>query len=504
MSTVRAAERRTPVAAYDPAPPLDDLARRAAAGELLVCWDRTPLQHGQNGAYAAPVVLAGWAYSRDDVVEVWVVVDGTTWVQAAHRLYRADLIQALDAREAGHGGFRACLTAEDCPPGRHEIEVIAVDGSGRAVGVSGTIEVVVDRDLGGPGEAADLPLPAPTLDGGGERYVPELNAATMMEAEHQARYRWACALAASRTVLDAGCGVGWGTKLLLDAGAAAATGLDLSEQALESARDRTAGRATLVRGDLQQMPFEDDSFGLVVCFEAIEHVEEPGTALDELRRVLAPGGVLLISSPNRGVYPDGNPFHLNEYSSEELEDALRARFAHVDVYRQQTHVGSLLADEATFALEDPATTVAADLRKSVGGGPGDELYTVAAASDQPLPELPSLAVLTDAAEVRHWSEALVELERRALAAETSVAVATGEIGVLRFEHDKAQVALQASDRARRAVEAEAAELRAALEQAGRERDETRRWLDQHRRSLSWRLTAPLRAAKRSLNARGER
>lgn len=495
-----------PVAGFGPAPPLTELADRVANGELLVCWDPPELALTPGDQLVAPLIVSGWAHARDGIVAVWISIDDTTWVQAVHNQWRPDLVRALQTREAMHGGFRAVLTPSELPPGRHDVAVIAVDGLGRAAGVRGTVEIAATRNQGGPQDAADPSLPRPVvpLDGNGERFVPELHTSATIEAEHQTRYQWACALAAGRTVLDAGCGVGWGSALLLEAGAASVTGLDLSELALESARERTAGRATLVRGDLQAPPFKDDSFDLVVCFEAIEHVEDPEQALDELRRVLRPDGILLISSPNRGVYPTGNPFHLHEYTSQELEDTLRNRFANVVPYRQQTHVGSLLVADADFAITDPGTPLAADVRKTVGGEPGDELYTVVACSDGPVPELHGVAALTAAADIKAWIETTIALERRALLAEADYANVNAAHGLLTFEHEKTLVALQAADHARRAAEhacqaaeARGAELEAEYETLRRQREEAERWLAGHRASLSWRITAPLRAAKRA-------
>ena len=93
--------------------------------------------------------------------------------------------------------------------------------------------------------------------------------------------------------------------------------------------------------------------------------------------MLAPDGVLLVSTPNRGVYEEDNPHHLHELSSEEFEAALRERFAHVRILRQQTHATSLLAGDDTVALADSAVPVALDVRKVTGAAPGEELYTVA-------------------------------------------------------------------------------------------------------------------------------
>jgi SAM-dependent methyltransferase len=71
-------------------------------------------------------------------------------------------------------------------------------------------------------------------------------------------------------------------------------------------------------GTFDSLDFEDDTFELVVCFEVIELVADPLIVLDELVRVLAPGGLLLLSSPDRDVYPPGNPHHLHEFDAAEL------------------------------------------------------------------------------------------------------------------------------------------------------------------------------------------
>jgi SAM-dependent methyltransferase len=94
-------------------------------------------------------------------------------------------------------------------------------------------------------------------------------------------------------VLDAGCGSGrnmvdlarWGTV----------TGVELSEAAAEAARGRHVGE--VVEGSVLEMPFAPASFDLVVCLDVIEHLQDDRAALRELRRVLAPGGALLITVP---------------------------------------------------------------------------------------------------------------------------------------------------------------------------------------------------------------
>ena len=110
-----------------------------------------------------------------------------------------------------------------------------------------------------------------------ERFVPGTADGELIEVEHLARYRWAAQLVAGRTVLDAGCGVGYGSAMLAGAGAGEVVGLDLSARAIEAARDggtrqRLLRRRRRARAALRRR----DASTLVVCFEVIEHVESPG------------------------------------------------------------------------------------------------------------------------------------------------------------------------------------------------------------------------------------
>ena len=98
----------------------------------------------------------------------------------------------------------------------------------------------------------------------------------------------------------------------------------------------------MVAADIRELPFEDDSFDLVVSWETIEHVEEGERVLAEFRRVLRPEGVLLVSSPNPEVYPEGNEHHVHEYRPQELADLASAHFAEVAIYRQHAWLASVI------------------------------------------------------------------------------------------------------------------------------------------------------------------
>jgi SAM-dependent methyltransferase len=94
-------------------------------------------------------------------------------------------------------------------------------------------------------------------------------------------------------ILDAGCGSGRNMVELARLGTV--TGIELSETSVALARQRDVGE--IVAGSVLEMPFADDSFDLAVSLDVIEHLEDDLTALRELRRVLAPGGALLVTVP---------------------------------------------------------------------------------------------------------------------------------------------------------------------------------------------------------------
>jgi SAM-dependent methyltransferase len=94
-------------------------------------------------------------------------------------------------------------------------------------------------------------------------------------------------------ILDAGCGSGRNMVELARHGTV--TGVELSEASVCLARERGAGE--VVEGSVLEMPFEADSFDLAASLDVIEHLEDDLAALRELRRVVAPGGSLLVTVP---------------------------------------------------------------------------------------------------------------------------------------------------------------------------------------------------------------
>jgi SAM-dependent methyltransferase len=289
---------------------------------------------------------------------------------------------------------------------------------------------------------------SPAIDtdpfGAVERFVPEEAPGSLIEAEHEARYRWAAPAVQGRAVLDAGCGVGYGTAILAGAGAARAVGIDISPEAIEHAHDRYGEAGGFVVGDLQALPFADDTFAAAVCFEAIEHVADPSRALDELRRVLRPDGLLLISSPNRDVYPPGNPFHVHEYRPAELEEALALRFGNVRLYRQRSHYTSLIRDDRAPGEVGPDREPR--VRMLEAEPEPEEMYAVAVAGDGALPEMEPLLLVGGTFEGRSWHDLAWSWQERVLMAEAAATASDVDAAAARQEAARSLELLGAGDR----------------------------------------------------------
>ncbi|MDQ2760382.1 MAG: methyltransferase domain-containing protein [Actinomycetota bacterium] len=400
------------------APPGSDeeIAAAISSGRPAMWCDEPELDAGL--ASFGFLRVSGWAYSSMGI-EVFVYLDGRP-----HRprlgMMRDDLLYGL-GEELADAGFSVLIDLDAHRSGCLELVVAARRPDGLTVGVRGEVECrptppgVRPPEWQPGGEEGSAVPDAGSASG--ERFVPEGWHGRLIAIEHEARYRWAEGLARDREVLDVACGVGYGTSVLARAGATRALGVDVSPDALDRARKRAGDLEEFVVGDLHNLPCEDHSFDLVTCFETIEHVADPGRGLDELRRVLRPDGLLLLSSPNRDVYIPGNPFHVHEYIPDELEAALSARFAYVRVYRQRNHLASLICGDEIFAVGRLDQQIETDMRKGVAGVAGDELYTLVAASDAPLPRLPSVGVLGEVFDVKAWYDRALAWEERALVAE---------------------------------------------------------------------------------------
>jgi ubiquinone/menaquinone biosynthesis C-methylase UbiE len=173
--------------------------------------------------------------------------------------------------------------------------------------------------------------------------------------EHLHRYAIATTLAAGKNVLDIACGEGFGANLLA-AGAAHITAVDIDAKVIQKARKKYRSAAIdFLVGNAEKIPCPDASFDLVVSFETIEHLDNQDKMLTEIKRVLKPDGILLISTPNKDLHTGDphqqNPFHKKELSKDELKDLLRNNFTHISIYDQYPGYNSFITNETDYNWE---------------------------------------------------------------------------------------------------------------------------------------------------------
>jgi SAM-dependent methyltransferase len=435
---------------------LRTIAADAAAGRPVLRFD----QPGLDGSYEAGDRLAvlGFAYALSGIEAVLVSLDGRWRKPAEYGRKRPELIKRVHP-DAGNAGFELHVDISDVEDGQHCLTVVAVARDGQAVGREGFFhkrhrERPQSRRLGPDGK----PIAR-------ERFVPEEFRGHLIDAEYQARYRWAARVARDAEVLDAACGVGSGTAILAEASARRVVGLDRDAKAILNARERAGDVAEFLLGDLRALPFEESSFDLVTCFASVEHVVEQDAVLDELRRVLRQDGMLLISSQNPETFSPSPPHPVQEHTPDELRAALGRRFAHVRLYGQHAHFASVLAGHEVFAAGSGHASIPAEVR-NLSAAPA-ELYTVAAASDAELPAFDDIVTVGGVFEVRHLLESIWAWEDQAIAAEADAAASRTERDIAHHARNRAEELAQEGRRARAQLEA-------------------------FRMSKSWTATAPLR------------
>ncbi len=171
----------------------------------------------------------------------------------------------------------------------------------------------------------------------GERLIPGQVDVDLLN-EHVARYAFAVRLARGKRVLDAGCGAGYGADELAQV-AESVTGVDVAADAIDFARAHyQRPNLRFEQASCIALPYADASFDLLVAFEVIEHLENWRDFLQEARRVVAPAGQLIVSTPNKLYYTESrgaqgpNPFHVHEFEFDEFRDELQAVFPHVVMF----------------------------------------------------------------------------------------------------------------------------------------------------------------------------
>ena len=182
----------------------------------------------------------------------------------------------------------------------------------------------------------------------------------------------------------------------------ASVGLDISEQAISHANGRYAkhyANLSFQQADVAALDvLPSSSFDLICSFETLEHLQAQEAMLAGFRRLLAPGGVLLVSTPDRHNYSDvpgfNNEHHVRELYRHEFEAMLAKEFREVRLYAHKLAFQSLLW--SLDGSRDRFVALTLDAQTQVTQGLDyAPLYYIAACSNDPLPNLPALSMFGD-------------------------------------------------------------------------------------------------------------
>jgi O-antigen biosynthesis protein len=178
--------------------------------------------------------------------------------------------------------------------------------------------------------------------------------------EHLHRYYFAADFSVGRRVLDLASGEGYGAAILAER-AQHVIGLELDAKTVAHSRaSYNLPNLEFVHGSMLELDaYAAGAFGLITCFEAIEHVEEHEELISAVSRVLSPDGVFIVSTPDREAYnatiPERNPFHVRELDRSEFLGVLAPHFRHVALWGQTGVRGSRLVRLDARTSRDAST-----------------------------------------------------------------------------------------------------------------------------------------------------
>jgi len=206
--------------------------------------------------------------------------------------------------------------------------------------------------------------------------------------EHLHRYAMAREFIKNKTVLDIACGAGYGSYLL-SSDAAAVTGIDINAATIQKAKKNYDGsHLSFITGNVENIPCPDASFDVAVSFETLEHIIDHEKMLSELKRVLTPEGILILSTPDKLYYSDKpghhNPFHQKELYKQDFKALVSRHFRHCQYLSQRSGLQSLIIPEA---ISLPPVSYYGNFDRITRDENWDAPFIITVASDNDLPLL---------------------------------------------------------------------------------------------------------------------
>lgn len=159
---------------------------------------------------------------------------------------------------------------------------------------------------------------------------------------HKARYLFASNFAKGKKVkvLDIACGPGYGSEILLRAGAKKVVGVDKDKEAIDFAeRSSSSPLISFICKNIDKLNLKNSRFDLVVSLETIEHLTKQEAFLDKISNAMNPKAILILSTPNKESLLPGmdkfNPHHTVEFNKDKLENLLKKHFKKLTFYYQE-------------------------------------------------------------------------------------------------------------------------------------------------------------------------
>lgn len=165
-------------------------------------------------------------------------------------------------------------------------------------------------------------------------------------------YEFARDYVKGKNTADIGCADGYGTQYLADY-TQSTIGVDYSETTIEAARAKHASKKNLSfkSGSVPPIPLENESVDVVTAFQFIEHIHDRVGFMKDVHRVLKPGGVFLCTTPNIKMSIARNPFHVHEYTFDEMKKEMESVFGSIELKGLQGNekVNTYYEDNAKWA-----------------------------------------------------------------------------------------------------------------------------------------------------------
>lgn len=231
---------------------------------------------------------------------------------------------------------------------------------------------------------------------------------------HLSIYEFARPLARGKRFLDVGCGTGYGSKYILNSGAAAVTAFERDAVLVDSLA-RTHQNISFLQCDLDDgiFPLRDHSIQVAFSSNVLEHVAYPTPVISEIHRVLLPDGVCVIAIPpvsTIGMLKDNakNIFHINNLPPEVWKSKLERFFHSVTPHRHWV-VPSQSSDG--IALDHSARTVS-DFIFPECAAPSDFIHTITSVFVCRGPRKEALPELHEVSVPNEWKHLRVEADGR--------------------------------------------------------------------------------------------